>query len=235
MLKQSLVLAGLLFSLSSNAAILSVDSTYGVDSITRDTDTGLDWLDVTVTSGLSFNEVSAQLGVGGAYEGYRYATLAELDQLIINFGYLRQLSNCPLQSLHCDGPIGISYQQEGIIEDMILTMGDTWDAYLDTINDSLDVSPNGAGYTRGLLGSTDLAGKQLTGFIYDDEKVYRSDGSFAGDIVDGVHSAWRSLDQSTSAETIGSFLVAPSPVPVPAAAWLFGSAILGLAGIKRKS
>jgi hypothetical protein len=28
--------------------------------------------------------------------------------------------------------------------------------------------------------------------------------------------------------------VAPSPVPVPAAAWLFGSALLGLAGMKRK-
>jgi hypothetical protein len=33
----------------------------------------------------------------------------------------------------------------------------------------------------------------------------------------------------------GTFAVATlNPVPVPAAAWLFGSALIGLAGIKRK-
>jgi hypothetical protein len=32
----------------------------------------------------------------------------------------------------------------------------------------------------------------------------------------------------------GSVSAAPSAVPVPAAAWLFGSALVGLAGIGRK-
>lgn len=35
--------------------------------------------------------------------------------------------------------------------------------------------------------------------------------------------------------TINSLAAAPSAVPVPAAAWLFGSALLGLAGLRRKS
>lgn len=33
---------------------------------------------------------------------------------------------------------------------------------------------------------------------------------------------------------VGYLLVRPSAVPIPAAAWLFGSALIGLAGIKRK-
>ena len=36
-----------------------------------DTATGLDWLDVTTTSNLSYNDVSAQLGVSGALDGWR--------------------------------------------------------------------------------------------------------------------------------------------------------------------
>jgi hypothetical protein len=33
---------------------------------------------------------------------------------------------------------------------------------------------------------------------------------------------------------IGSFLVTASPVPVPGAGWLFGSALIGLVGLKRQ-
>jgi hypothetical protein len=33
---------------------------------------------------------------------------------------------------------------------------------------------------------------------------------------------------------VDHMLAAPSAVPVPAAAWLFGSALLGLAGVSRK-
>ena len=43
-------------------------------TFTRDTETGLDWLDVTETINKSYNEVEAQLKVGGKYQGYRFAT-----------------------------------------------------------------------------------------------------------------------------------------------------------------
>lgn len=35
-------------------------------------------------------------------------------------------------------------------------------------------------------------------------------------------------------DSVAGWLVKPSAVPIPAAAWLFGSALIGLAGIKRK-
>ena len=69
------------------AAIIPVDdAVFGIGSITRDTGTGLDWLDLTLSSGRSFNDVNSQFGVGGDFEGFRYATETELGQLFTNAG-----------------------------------------------------------------------------------------------------------------------------------------------------
>ena len=67
---------------------------------TYDPNTGLQWRDVNDTQGLSYADVSAELGVGGAYEGYRYATGAEIGQLFINAGITPTLgSSQPTRSL----------------------------------------------------------------------------------------------------------------------------------------
>jgi len=52
---------------------------------TTDTETGLDWLDVTASVEKSYNYVSSQLEVGGKYEGYRYATAREFNTLVSNY------------------------------------------------------------------------------------------------------------------------------------------------------
>jgi len=54
--------------------------------LTRDPDGGLDWIDMTETRMLSYNQVVAELGPGGAFEGFRYATLAELQTLMLDSG-----------------------------------------------------------------------------------------------------------------------------------------------------
>src|SRR5262245_38450568 len=52
--------------------------------VTRDTGTGLDWLDVSVTLGLSYNEA---LQTGFVTEqGFRPATIEEVAQLFLNAG-----------------------------------------------------------------------------------------------------------------------------------------------------
>ena len=50
-----------------------------------DTDSGLDWLDVTKSRNMSINSVNAQLGTGGTFEGWRYATGNEFNALITHF------------------------------------------------------------------------------------------------------------------------------------------------------
>lgn len=72
------------FAGAAQAALMSFnDTNYGVSAdgfnITRDTSTGLDWLDVDVSVGISFTDVSAQFGAGQLFEGFRYATKLELS------------------------------------------------------------------------------------------------------------------------------------------------------------
>lgn len=73
----SAVLLGAL-SLQSVAAIVdSADQSYFTE-----TTKGLDWLDVTATVGMSVNQVNDLLGAGQQYEGWRYATNLEFEDLI---------------------------------------------------------------------------------------------------------------------------------------------------------
>lgn len=228
MLKKTLAVVGLsVVALYADAAIQD----FGV--VTRDSNTGLDWLDVTETRGLSYSQVSAQMEVGGAYDGWRYATLAELDQLIINFGYTAVNADCGYTSLHCDS--GLDELQ--VIEVIIRTLGDTQDAYYDETNHPFDVPETGAGRTIGILGTSHRTeGEYDVAFIEDFEARYRSeiDGELRENKFDRVNTARLSVGAEGSNREFGSFLVAPSEVPIPAAAWFFGSALLGLAGIKCK-
>lgn len=88
LLRHGIAVALTVASASSLAGLLSVDDpTHGVDAITLDTDTGLEWLDLTITAGASFDDVSAQLGTGGTYEGFRYASMSEVSTLYLNAGF----------------------------------------------------------------------------------------------------------------------------------------------------
>ncbi len=55
---------------------------------TLDTDSGLRWLDLTGTANRSFTDISGQLGLGGEFEGYRYASSAEVQSFIANAGII---------------------------------------------------------------------------------------------------------------------------------------------------
>lgn len=217
MLRMSIAVS-LAVSMSANASIVDLGN------ITRDTDTGLEWLDVTETRGLSFNQVTAKMGKGGIYEGWRYATMAEFDQLITDFGYQAKTTDCAYAGLHCDGYIEPHPQQE-LIEHMIRTLGDTYAAYLEQHNSPIIVSPDGAGFTYGMLAThyrnADL---QDTALVYDLELTFRGEPTaIAEDFPDAVVSTVEEIPREGYMNgALGSFLVRrPSEVPVPSAVWLF--------------
>jgi hypothetical protein len=54
------------------------DPFWGTGAITYDTETGLEWLDVYLSTDLSCLDVSTQFGQGGEFEGFRYATHQEV-------------------------------------------------------------------------------------------------------------------------------------------------------------
>ncbi len=204
-------------------------------NITRDTASGLDWLDVTQTQGLSYNQVLAQMGAGGAFAGWRYATVGEFDQLITNFGYPVSTGNCSNSTTHCDLNIP---GDSPIIEQIIRTLGDTQNAYLDATHSTIDISPTGAGFVTGYLSINSFLFPSSTlkqGSVGDSETIIRATGQYNADALDIVLSnGTTSFNLDYTEARKGSFLVKVSPVPIPAAAWLFGSGLIGLAGLARK-
>lgn len=76
--------AALTAAFSIPAAASSTDI---VDHGTYLTDTlsGLDWLDVMASVNMSYDQVTAQLGAGGAFEGWHYATGEQLNTLLNHF------------------------------------------------------------------------------------------------------------------------------------------------------
>ncbi len=69
---------------SAQAVLISAnDSVSGVDSITQDTESGQEWLDLSLSRGLSINQARAQFGA----EGWRLATTAEVTTLFTNAGF----------------------------------------------------------------------------------------------------------------------------------------------------
>ena len=209
-----LLLWMLIFPLTANSAIVDLGN------ITRDTGTGLDWLDVTETSGLSVNEVLAELGTGGLYEGWRYATATEVDQLITNFGFI-PFTPCSQGYTNC---VTNQPGDDPIIETMIRTLGDT---YAQAFPD-LDYS-NGAGETYGYaVNDLDNFADYLI-FIFEDYEFVDNCqfGQVAGcpffsDRPDNIFAGGSSNTRT------GSFLVQASPVPIPAAFWMLASGLIGL-------
>lgn len=80
--KSAVVIVALGSVSTAQADLISVnDAAFGDDSVTFDTDTDLEWLDVKETMGLSYNNVYGELGAGGQFEGWRYATSLEVTSL----------------------------------------------------------------------------------------------------------------------------------------------------------
>lgn len=72
--------------LPANAALTSADWLAPGDKLITRGDNGLEWLDISVTSGLSFNEVLAQLGPGGTFAGWQIASSAQIEDLWTSAG-----------------------------------------------------------------------------------------------------------------------------------------------------
>lgn len=81
---------------AANAALITVDSSLGPETIARDTEQGLDWLRLRATSNMSIGEVLAETVPGGRFEGFRYTDAAEFRTLYGPF------LTCSIVSGYCD-------------------------------------------------------------------------------------------------------------------------------------
>jgi len=195
-----------LFAAPSQAAIVdALDHSY-----LTDTNSQLDWLDVTTSKGQSYNYVSGQFGAGEVYAGWRYATGREFNGLVsawtgksispTNYGIVGQENH-------------LYARIDGLIE-MLSTA-------------SAPASRNDWLYTlKGLIADTPVvSGWHLAAFMRD--KDVGLDLTYA-------HS-WAQLD-GLSSDHIGSFLVRDTLIatPIPAAVFMFAPALLGFLGFRRR-
>jgi hypothetical protein len=85
-LKTTLIAATLLLSITSvQAALVESDWQNTGDALaTLDTETGIEWLDLTQTLGMSINQAEGLTGEGSTFEGWRLPTRTEVTQMMVN-------------------------------------------------------------------------------------------------------------------------------------------------------
>lgn len=174
-----------------------------------DTQSRLDWLDVTETLGLSYNQVQAQFTSGGSLDGWRYATGDEFDQLLINFGFTPEVCSNGTQFCSFSGDF------QSVTPPFIVQLGDT-------SGGDFPVTPTNEffGWTRGIIGDSRPEFDSTWLAIVD---------------WDGLNTHHFSLANDNGDPNSGSFLVRESSiVPIPAASWLFITSLLGIALAKRQ-
>lgn len=195
-------------SFNVNAALVSVDwKTTGDNLITTDTVSGLDWLDLTETNDMSYNYVSGQLGSGGQFEGFRYATPAEVVDLWANWSI--DLSTIQSPIVGADPAVITATSYLGNITCVTSCSPSTYGVL------GMSEEPDWGDWFI-LLGAYHNNGTELTQTDY----ISTIDNVFPG-------LTWHHTDA-------GSYLVRASVVPIPSAVWLFGSGLIGLIGVARR-
>ena len=197
-------------SFNTGAALVSVDlNTLGDGLITRDTVTSLEWLDVTETAGMSYDN---SLTSGLLDLGFRYANNDEVT-LLFNQAFNGYFMTNPTQGYSDTRDFG-SYADQA--EDV---------ASFQALFGTTQFDPQDFLYTHMMYRDEDDILRRI-GVTYqtadDWSKVWGLNDPFSPDpITENVY--------------VGTFLVRGiSSVPVPAAIWLFGSGLIGLIGVARR-
>jgi hypothetical protein len=214
----------------SQAAIIKNGDTF------TDTTTNTTYLDIRITRGVAWENVFAATAgfntqtsngyeiinsAGQIYslEGYQYANSFDFDTLISSYGILPSTPACANSVTYCEtGTIGNAETSA-----LISIFGDTGKA---AVGPSVYAS-EGDGFSTMLLADSLLTGEAYYAGIINNLTTNN----------DGVNELWTysgKLDHDISNGSIGSLLhVRPSAVPLPAAGWLFVSALAGLIGRKK--
>lgn len=201
-----------LHSSTANAYLVSQDLLNSGDGLlTLDTSTGLQWLDLTQTTNISYNSILDGYG-GWLGMGFRYATSNE----VVN---LYQAAGIPptgpgAVTIMASDPVYESVQA------LVNFLGETGSNYQVTFENHFS-----AGATADLFPDTESVNCQIftsVGWQIDSIGLlyFAHSGTNMCIGVDGQNSR------------IGSFLLRDTTaVPLPAAFWLFGSGLLGLVKI----
>mgnify|MGYP003666827687 FL=1 len=195
------------------------------DTYFSDTETGLNWLDVTATVNRSYNDIASQFDAGGEFDGWRYATKSEFTALLSNWTGVSPNDSGRTMTT------GTTPSVDGLVELFGSTLDSAWTARFGQTWDSLNGYDEGFGidFTLGILSETfnDVANQRQVAAIWDNEN-----NGQASDFFNAEH---RQVFVSDAKVDIGSFLVqgqgqsaAASAVPEPQTILIFVLGLLGL-------
>ena len=219
MRKITRTLALLIFSISSMSALSATYNGYTSNESTNSvTGGGLEWKQWDTTIGMSVNQAIAQF----SGDGWRMATQTEMAALFNTFNFGAE------DSVVFDD-LSTTYQSA----DMINTRDDEASTHnnfltLFGVTEFIDYGVASDPYTltRAFFGGGGGCCSYAT--VLDD---YRTTSNFRNARASLSSDRYSGFDSNAAT---GVALVRTSVVPVPAAAWLFGSALIGLVGVKRK-
>lgn len=218
-LKTLIVSAATLLAVNSVSAATLINnfstSTTSIGANTVNTlidfNSNTEWLSVTTTQDKSYDYVSSQLGTGGLYEGWSYASAADVTAMMYN--YTRDEN---LISAKYDFKDKITFEDDIDLESFVEALGVTKDL----------------GRVFGLVSDVGSQSDEHYYSVIDAELTYVGGDDFKAYYGD--------KDNDDKESHIGSFLIrsvpAPvSPVPTPAAAFLFAPALAGFIAVRRKA
>lgn len=193
---------------------------------------GLDWLDVTASVNMSFNQVNAEFGGAGLFSGWRYATASQFNALINHSTGVTPAVNLNDQTAIPSSAASILIGQLGSTLDTYYLHyhGMTYAAYLASIGTSNVVEQ----YASGLL-SDEVPGTNSSE-VYS-ALVFRYINGNNGDmsILSSPHDTMKTLDAHDF--DVGSYLVRETlpagSIPEPSTLLLCSLALFGI-GLKRK-
>lgn len=191
-----------------------------------------EWLELTQTQGMSRNQVEVLLNDStSSLYGYEYASRSLVESLFLSYATWNGVN----------GFYGASSVVSGI-SNLLNDFGRSFSGSFPTPRslttiDGYDVEFTGESFSYGLMGTSSECGiNSCRAYSYMVESNGVAVAAYLASSYgwDSTSTTPLTLGVDSSSSRVGSYLVKPSVVPVPAAAWLFGSALLGFFGFSRR-
>ena len=146
-----------------------------------DTETNNKWMKPTLSRGMTVTQGLEDMTPNRQFAECRYPETDEVNDLIDKLG----IQTTGVCGSYCGKVAPASAE---VLEDAIRLMGDTKDAYLDASNDTNDVAPDGAGWTRAGYYAYSYSSYPVFLLLEDNELVERATGTPVSDTTDFIYT-----------------------------------------------
>ena len=192
-----------------------------------------EWLELTVTEGMSRNSVEAQIATAAPSDtlyGYEYASRSLVESLLLSYSSWDSLNGW-------HGAPTVAEGVEKFLNDFGALVGHAHDNHPLNTADGYVVSQDYHNYSYALYGAQDECLANVSCLLEVDMIEFQGSATAAYQYssLGWSASATNAVTAyvNTNSRGYGSLLVRTANVPIPASVWLFGSGLLGLIGIAK--